>query len=85
MEGNSRRDLPFSGVKFRGRSSERNGMTPEQMIYRAQQAENLLERYTELERERESAGLYEEALEARRLRLEQEASIIYWRSRVAEV
>ena len=35
----------------------------------------------ELEREREAAGLYEEALEARRLRLEQEASIIYWRSR----
>ena len=47
-------------------------MTPEQMEYRAQQAEHLLERYRELERERESAGLYEEALEARRLRLEQE-------------
>ena len=60
------------------------GMTPEQMIYRARQAENLLQRYIELEHERESAGLYEEALEARRLRLEQEASIIYWRSRVAE-
>jgi hypothetical protein len=59
-------------------------MTPEQMIYRARQAENLLERYSELERERESAGLYEEALEARRLRLEQEASISYWRSRAAE-
>jgi hypothetical protein len=59
-------------------------MTPEQMIYRARQAENLLERYTEIEREHESAGLYEEALEARRLRLEQEASIIYWRSRAAE-
>lgn len=60
-------------------------MTTEQMIYRAQQAEHLLERYTELERERERAGLYEEALEARRLRLEQEASIVYWRSRAAEV
>jgi hypothetical protein len=59
-------------------------MTPEQMIYRAQQAENLLERYTELERERETEGLYEEALEARRLRLEQEASVVYWRSRAAE-
>jgi hypothetical protein len=59
-------------------------MTPEQMIYRARQAENLLERYTELERERESAGLYEEALEARRMRLELEASLIYWRSRAAE-
>jgi hypothetical protein len=59
-------------------------MTPEQMIYRAQQAEQLLERYTELERERETAGLYEEALEARRLRLEQEASVIYWRSRADE-
>ncbi len=32
-------------------------MTPDQMEYRAQQAENLLQRYRELERERESAGL----------------------------
>ena len=56
-------------------------MTTEQMNYRAQQAEQLLERFTELERERERAGLYEEALEARRLRLEQEAAAIYWRSR----
>jgi hypothetical protein len=59
-------------------------MTPEQIEYRAQQAEHLLERYTELERERETAGLYEEALEARRLRLEQEASVIYWRGRASE-
>lgn len=59
-------------------------MTSEQMNYRAQQAEHLLERYSELEREHESAGLYEEALEARRLRLEQEAAISYWRDRAAE-
>ena len=59
-------------------------MTPEQMNHRAQQAERLLERYRELERERESGGLYEDALEARRLRLEQEASLIYWRSRASE-
>ena len=59
-------------------------MTTEQMIYRAQQAEHLLDRYRDLERERENAGLYEEALEARRFRLEQEAAIIYWRSRVDE-
>jgi hypothetical protein len=59
-------------------------MTSEQMIYRAQQAEHLLERYSELERERESAGLYEEALEARRFRLEQEASVLYWRERASE-
>jgi len=59
-------------------------MTPEQMEYRAQQAEQLLERYSELEREHETAGLYEEALEARRLRLEQEASVLYWRERVTE-
>jgi hypothetical protein len=56
-------------------------MTSEQMIYRAQQAENLLERFTELEQEHESAGFYEEALEARRLRLEQESAISYWRER----
>jgi hypothetical protein len=59
-------------------------MTPEQMIYRAKQAEHLLEQYADLEREREHAGLYEEALEARRLRLEQEASVSYWRERAAE-
>jgi hypothetical protein len=59
-------------------------MTSEQMNYRAQQAAHLLERYSELERERESAGLYEEALEARRLRLEQEAAVSYWRGRATE-
>jgi len=59
-------------------------MTPEQMRYRAEQAEHLLERYRELEHERETAGLYEEALEARRFRLEQEASVFYWRSRASE-
>jgi hypothetical protein len=59
-------------------------MTPEQMIYRAQQAEHLLDRYRELESERESEGLYEEALEARRFRLEQEAAVTYWLSRADE-
>jgi hypothetical protein len=59
-------------------------MTPEQIEYRAQQAEHLLERYGELEHERETAGLYEEALEARRLRLEQEASVVYWRGRLSD-
>ena len=67
--------LPVSDIAF---------MTSEQMIYRVQQAEHLLERYTELEREREDAGLYEEALEARRLRLEQEAAVSYWRERASE-
>jgi len=59
-------------------------MTSDQMNYRAQQAEHLLERYTELEREHESAGFYEEALETRRLRLEQEAAVSYWRDRAAD-
>jgi hypothetical protein len=59
-------------------------MTPEQMIYRAQQAEHLLDRYRELEHEHESEGLYEEALEARRFRLEQEAAVTYWLSRADE-
>jgi hypothetical protein len=59
-------------------------MTAEQIEYRVQQAENLLERFRELEGERETAGLYEEALEARRLRLEQEASVIYWRERLSD-
>jgi hypothetical protein len=64
--------------------AEEKGMTQEQMIYRVQQAEHLIGRYAQLERERERAGLYEEALEARRLRLENEASVIYWRSRASE-
>ena len=55
-------------------------MTEQQMIVRAEQAEQLRDRYDELERERERAGLYEEALEARRMRHEQEAAAIYWRS-----
>jgi hypothetical protein len=59
-------------------------MTPKQMEYRAQQAEQLLQRYRVLEREREKAGFYEEALEARRLRLEQESSLEYWRSRISD-
>ena len=74
----------FSGVKGSGQGAEKKGMTSEQMEYRAQQAEHLRERYSQLERERESAGLYEEALEARRLRLEQEASVDYWRQRLSE-
>jgi hypothetical protein len=59
-------------------------MTSEQMIYRAKQAEHLLGRYRELEHEHEAAGLYEEALEARRFRLEQEAAVMYWLSRADE-
>jgi hypothetical protein len=74
----------FSGVKGSSNEAEERDMTSEQMEYRAQQAEHLRERYTELERERESAGLYEEALEARRLRLEQEASVNYWRERLTD-
>ena len=57
-------------------------MTEQQMAFRAEQAEKLKERYIELERERERAGLYEEALEARRMRHEQAAAATYWRSRV---
>ena len=49
--------------------------------FRAEQAERLRDRYDQLERDREREGLYEEALEARRMRHEQEAAAIYWRSR----
>jgi hypothetical protein len=53
------------------------------MIHRAEQAEQLRRHYEELEREREQAGLYEEALEAKRMRHEQEAAAIYWRERAS--
>jgi hypothetical protein len=56
-------------------------MTKEQMIHRARRAEQLHRRLSEVEREREATGLYEEALEAKRLRLEHEAAALYWRSR----
>ena len=62
-------------------ADSRGEMTTDQMIYRAKQAEHLKERYEELEREREQHGLYEHALEARRLRHEQEAAALYWRDR----
>jgi hypothetical protein len=58
-------------------------MTEQQMMFRAEQAEHLKDRYLELERERERSGLYEEALEARRMRHEQEAAAIYWRERAS--
>lgn len=58
-------------------------MTEQQMMFRAEQAEHLKDRYLELERERERSGLYEEALEAKRMRHEQEAAAIYWRSRAS--
>jgi hypothetical protein len=60
-------------------------MTVEQMIFRAEQAEHLRDRYAELEEQRERSGLYEEALEARRVRHEQEAAALYWRSRAEGV
>jgi hypothetical protein len=56
-------------------------MTEQQMTFRAEQADHLKARYQQLERERERSGLYEEALEAKRMRHEQEAAAIYWRSR----
>jgi hypothetical protein len=59
----------------------KNEMTKEQMIHRAKRAEQLHRRLFEVEREREATGLYEEALEAKRLRLEHEAAAQYWRSR----
>jgi hypothetical protein len=58
-------------------------MTPDQMLHRAQRAEQLRKRLAEVERDREATGLYEEALEARRLRVEQKAAAVYWRSRAA--
>ncbi len=71
-------------MKKRVFAADKRDMTSDQMNYRARQAEHLLRRYTELEREHESAGFYEEALEARRLRLEQEAAVSYWRDRAEQ-
>lgn len=45
-------------VKKLRREAEEKAVTPEQTEHRAKQAEHLLERYRELEREREGAGLY---------------------------
>jgi hypothetical protein len=56
-------------------------MTHEQMLHRAEQAEKLNLRLAEIERARENEGLLEQALEARRLRHDQEAAALYWRDR----
>ena len=56
-------------------------MTTEQMIHRAERAEQLKQRFTEFELEPERDGLYEQALEAQRLCREQEAAARYWRER----
>lgn len=58
-------------------------MTVEQMTDRAMRAERLSERYLELEQEHERTGLYEDALELERLRLEQQQAAEYWRLRAA--
>jgi len=51
------------------------------MLHRAEQAEQLYRRLTAVEHDREHEGLHEQALEARRLRHEQEAAALYWRAR----
>lgn len=56
-------------------------MTTEQMIDRAKRAEQLCDRYSKLEVEHEKTGLYEDALELERLRLEQQHAAEYWRLR----
>jgi hypothetical protein len=56
-------------------------MTEEQVLHRIERAEKQVARLAALEREQEEAGLYEEALETRRLRNDQQASILYWRER----
>jgi hypothetical protein len=74
----------LSGVASGELEADQSGeMTTEQMLHRAKRAEQLRERLTEVEQEREATGLYEEALEARRLRLEHEAAAFYWRSRAS--
>jgi hypothetical protein len=71
----------LSGDEICADRADQDEMTKEQMIHRAKRAEQLHRRLFEVEREREATGLYEEALEAQRLRLEHEAAALYWRSR----
>jgi hypothetical protein len=56
-------------------------MSHEQMLERAEKAKRRSERYAEIEHNCEARGLYEEALEAIRMRREQEATADYWRTR----
>ena len=51
------------------------------MLDRVERAEQLHRRLAALEHEHERAGMYEEALETRRLRNDQQASVLYWRER----
>lgn len=56
-------------------------MTEEQTIDRAKRAERLKVHFSEIQRDLERDGLYEQALEAQRLCREQEAAARYWRER----
>ena len=56
-------------------------MSNEKMLERAEKAERRCRRYAEIERRCEERSLYEEALEAIRMRREQEATATYWRER----
>ncbi|MGZ5307891.1 MAG: hypothetical protein ACXWW8_07000 [Solirubrobacterales bacterium] len=56
-------------------------MTHERMLEKAEKAERRCERYREIERRCEERGLYEEALEAERMRNEHVATLLYWRER----
>jgi hypothetical protein len=62
-------------------AKDESQMSKEQMLDKAERAERLRERFAELERARQSQGLYEEALEAQRLLHAQTAAALYWRSR----
>ena len=64
--------------------TERQGMNHEQMLDKAEKAERRCARYAEIEQRCEARGLYEEALEAGRMRHEHEATALYWRGRAED-
>jgi hypothetical protein len=62
-------------------TTETQRMDPERMLDKAAKAERRCERYADIEQRCQARGLYEEALEAERMRHEHSATALYWRER----
>jgi hypothetical protein len=62
-------------------TTETQLMDPQRMREKAEKAERRSERYADVEERCQARGLYEEALEAERMRQEHAATALYWRDR----
>ena len=66
-------------------ATEIDHMDPQKMLEKAAKAERRSERYADVEERCQARGLYEEALEAERMRYEHAATAHYWRNRAKRI